>query len=267
MWNRAELKANARFALKNFYWLAFAVTIIINVLSVAVTRSTPQPDYEILAGDFEGVMEIISNNLIQFITMYAAIIVITAAVGIFITSPIYVGVRRFYMEATDGRAHISNILYGFKNRYFNVVKVSFIKTVIVAFCSILVFLIGYGIGIILLFAGMTEFSAVFISAGIIAACVTLIRKEIQFFFVDFLLAENPGIGWRDALQRSKEMTSGDKFAIFVLRLSFFGWILLGAIVCIIGALFVEPYIYETEEMLYRVKTGRTYINFKDGPEI
>jgi uncharacterized membrane protein len=68
--------------------------------------------------------------------------------------------------------------------------------------------------------------------------------------VPYILADNPNIGYRRAVELSKEMTRGHKFRIFVLDLSFIGWILLGIVVLFVGVLFVMPYIYATKAELY-----------------
>jgi uncharacterized membrane protein len=46
------------------------------------------------------------------------------------------------------------------------------------------------------------------------------------------------------------MTSGCKFDIFVLHLSFIGWCLLGVLALGVGILFVGPYIEATFAELY-----------------
>ena len=46
------------------------------------------------------------------------------------------------------------------------------------------------------------------------------------------------------------MTDGQKWEIFVLQLSFLGWILLGSLLCGIGLFFVEPYVQATYAELY-----------------
>jgi uncharacterized membrane protein len=46
------------------------------------------------------------------------------------------------------------------------------------------------------------------------------------------------------------MTHGHKFRMFVLDLSFLGWILLGLLALGIGVLFVQPYINATKAELY-----------------
>ena len=66
----------------------------------------------------------------------------------------------------------------------------------------------------------------------------------------FILAENPGIPANRAIQLSCDMTTGHKWEMFVLDLSFIGWYLLGALAFGIGIFFVNPYYHSTKAQLY-----------------
>lgn len=77
-----------------------------------------------------------------------------------------------------------------------------------------------------------------------------IVKLYAYGQVPFILSDNPVIGYRRAVQLSNHMTRGHKLRIFVLDLSFIGWILLGTLALFIGVLFVLPYIYATKAELY-----------------
>lgn len=47
--------------------------------------------------------------------------------------------------------------------------------------------------------------------------------------IPYILSENPGIDTKDAFALSKELMDGNKWAVFVLDLSFFGWAFLAAV--------------------------------------
>jgi len=68
--------------------------------------------------------------------------------------------------------------------------------------------------------------------------------------VPYILADNPNIGYKRALELSNKMTAGQKFDMFVLDLSFIGWYLLGILVLFVGVLFVMPYENATKGELY-----------------
>ena len=48
------------------------------------------------------------------------------------------------------------------------------------------------------------------------------------------------------------MMEGNKFRVFVLELSFIGWLILGTLLCGVGTIFVAPYIEATKAELYAV---------------
>lgn len=70
--------------------------------------------------------------------------------------------------------------------------------------------------------------------------------------VTCILADNPKIGYRRALELSQQMVEGHKMAIFIMDLSFIGWRILGVLACCIGTIFVQPYFHATEAELYLV---------------
>ena len=103
-------------------------------------------------------------------------------------------------------------------------------------------------------------SFLFIIPGII--------KSYEYYMVPYILSENPKISSKRAFEISKEMTDREKFDIFWLSLSFFGWYLLGSLTCGIGNLFVEPYIQATFAELYQVEREKAHSNgFSDFTEL
>jgi uncharacterized membrane protein len=68
--------------------------------------------------------------------------------------------------------------------------------------------------------------------------------------VPYILADNPDMGYKRAINLSKQMTKNEKLKIFVLDLSFLGWFILGGLLFGIGILFVQPYYDATNEELY-----------------
>lgn len=77
-----------------------------------------------------------------------------------------------------------------------------------------------------------------------------IIKAISYSQAMYILAENPGIGAREALMKSKEMMEGHKMEYFLLELSFIGWIILGAFTCGILYLWLIPYMSATMANFY-----------------
>ncbi len=76
-------------------------------------------------------------------------------------------------------------------------------------------------------------SLLFIVPGII--------KSYSYAMVPFLLAD-PDVQEEDVITRSRQMMDGHKWELFMLQLSFLGWILLGTFTLgILNFFFVTPY--------------------------
>jgi uncharacterized membrane protein len=77
-----------------------------------------------------------------------------------------------------------------------------------------------------------------------------IIKSIAYSQSFYIIAENPSVQVKDALKVSMKMTDGHKGEIFVLYLSFFGWMLLCILTLGIGFLWLVPYMTATLTNLY-----------------
>ncbi len=87
-------------------------------------------------------------------------------------------------------------------------------------------------------------SLLFVIPGIIAA------YRYRFAFLN--LCENPDIGIMDAIRMSKVQTAGYKWQLFVVDLSFLGWLILSACTAGILLIWVEPYICQTNIGCFQV---------------
>ena len=86
-----------------------------------------------------------------------------------------------------------------------------------------------------------------------------IVKAISYSMSYYVLAENPNMTAREALNVSKRITNGHKMDIFVLGLSFIPWILLVTVTCGIAAIYVVPYMQLTITNFYH--------EIKDQPQV
>ena len=86
--------------------------------------------------------------------------------------------------------------------------------------------------------------------GIVTLGIGTIVLNYVYAMVPYLLRDYPELGVREALRTSKQMMKGHKWDLFVLDLSFIGWILLGIMTAGIGLLWVEPYMETTRAAFY-----------------
>lgn len=85
-------------------------------------------------------------------------------------------------------------------------------------------------------------SLLFIVPGII--------KTYSYSMTLYIMIEDPNIGVMDAILKSREMMDGNKVDLFVLQLSFIGWVLLTMLTLGIGTLWLTPYYYTTITAFY-----------------
>lgn len=83
--------------------------------------------------------------------------------------------------------------------------------------------------------------------GIIAA--------YSYSMAPYILLEDPNCGGYEAIQRSKQLMNGHKLELFLLDLSFIGWIILSVFTLGIGMLWVPPYMYTARASFYRQLTA------------
>lgn len=80
---------------------------------------------------------------------------------------------------------------------------------------------------------ITLWSLLFIIPGII--------KSFSYAMTPFIMAENPDMTAKEAIEASKQMMDGHKGELFMLDLTFIGWEILAALTLNIGYIFLNPY--------------------------
>lgn len=90
-------------------------------------------------------------------------------------------------------------------------------------------------------------SLLFIIPGIVAS--------YSYAMTGYILAEHPELKAGEAIERSKQMMSGNRGRLFCLHLSFIGWSLLCALTLGIGNLWLTPYEKAATAAFYREVSG------------
>ena len=230
MWNRQQVKEQAKQIMKRNYWKMFVVTLIASTLTGEKTTI------------IERVQDFTSNNLSydsqpifyssNFELIFYSFISVASILGIlytiFIGNVIVVGNNGYFIKNHDENPGLGEIFSGFKGNYLNVVKIMFLMDLKTLLWLLLLIVPG-------------------------------VIKAYEYSMIPYLLAENPNLSADEAFSLSKQMTTEQKMDLFVLDLSFLGWIILGLICCGIGILFVLPYPEATR--------AEVYLNLKESVEI
>lgn len=104
--------------------------------------------------------------------------------------------------------------------------------------------------------GLNLFMGLFIWLWSLLLIVPGIIASYRYRLAPYLMAENPNLGIREAVNMSKELMAGHKWRLFCLELSFIGWGILSALTCGIGDLWLQPYISAATAAFYIDRTGR-----------
>lgn len=260
MINRSELKDRAKNVLRGNYWLCLAVSAIVGAINQIVPQFTFRLNLfkeSISLTDFIYSPEKAAMLSTGVAVLVLCMLLLNVAIGIFFFSPLNAGKNRFYIKAASGEGDIKSILDVFKSEsYINVVKTLFMRDLRLILWS-LCYIIPIAV-----FGALTVVREEF--AYLMPLClfgmIPMIMKHYSYYMTDYIIAENPGMNWRECIKTSEMMMKNVRFQTFVLELSFVGWALLGIICCGIGVLFVTPYIEATITQLYldRKRTVNAY---------
>ncbi|WP_130432325.1 DUF975 family protein [Cuneatibacter caecimuris] len=284
MWFRKDLKKDARAMLKHNYWRMVALCLLValfageanQMLSLVRAYVGARPEIEaeqeagtglhqktnsevvvdilkqlgyeeyqsagvsatqgVLAGIVNGIGQAgsflfgILNVINQFLfhDSVAAIFIILLGLLIrfiywcFVGNVLVVGKNRFFMETvTYEHAPVPRMLFIYRvNRAFKVAAAMFMR------------------GFFLLLWMLT------IVGGPI--------KYYTYYMIPYIVAENPDIDWKSAMALSKRMTSGHKWRMFLLDLSFIGWDILNAFTFgLLDLFYIVPYKNSVRAQLYQ----------------
>ena len=230
MWNRKQLKSNAKALMKRSYLMMFLASLMIMVLSgdfyttfieTNFSVNVPYQDITIQLPFYVDWLSpdkftwIVNNFLkVTFITSIISIIY-----TIFVANPLRIGKARFFILNREQEPSLKELFSIFDGQYLNIVKIAFITDVKIILWSLLLIIPG-------------------------------IVKSYEYSMIPYILAENPSLSTKEVFQRTYELTSNRKMDLFILDLSFFGWLFLCGLTMGIGLVFLQPYMDATQAEAY-----------------
>ncbi|MCR5040524.1 MAG: DUF975 family protein [Clostridia bacterium] len=91
---------------------------------------------------------------------------------------------------------------------------------------------------------------IFIGLWSLLFIVPGIVKSYAYSMAFYVKVDHPEYGWKQCLDESKRLTNGHKGELFVLDLSFIGWILVSCLLCGLGMFWVDPYMTAAKTNAY-----------------
>lgn len=154
--------------------------------------------------------------------------------GILIAGPLTVGMKiAFLKRARGGEISIDDTFSAFKSDFVGTMLLGLLTEIFVLLWSLL-----------------------FIIPGII--------KALAYSMAYYIKADHPEYTWKQCLDESQTMMKGHKMDLFLLNLSFIGWILLGGLACGIGIFWVNPYMEAAQANFYLSIKGDDFSTKGDG---
>ncbi len=153
----------------------------------------------------------LSDAVAQFATAAASIGSMLAIIQLVLGGAVELGHNRFYMMRIRGEDPKFPVLFSRFEIFGRAIGLSLFMTLFIVLWSMLL-----------------------VIPGIIAS--------YRYRMAPYLMAENPGMGIREAVNESKRRTEGFKWRWFCLDFSFIGWDLLCCLTLGIGFLWLNPYI-------------------------
>ena len=161
----------------------------------------------------------IPNLLVEINDESLAIAIIIPIITLVITGPLTIGQCKFFINlANRSTPKFSDLWYGFNN--------------------------------ILKAIGVTLLVGIIVSIGTILLIIPGIILSFMYSQVYYIMAENPEMSIIDCLKESSRIMKGHKMDLFVLELSFLGWVILMGITFGIAGLYVLPYYSATLTNFY-----------------
>ena len=231
-----DFRGIARESLRGKWYVAVAAGLVSMLLGgmafpglkINVNVSEPDLNFKISGKTIFSASDIINSNIAAFIlgalSFFIIAALVVAVIYYVIGAAVWVGYARFNLDLVDRReAKIKPVF-----SYFPYWKTNTITRLLIT---------------------------VYIFLWSLLLAIPDIVAGYSYAMTDFILAENPNITPREAIERSKAMMNGKRWKLFCLELSFTGWGILAFLTFGIGNLWLVPYRKAATAAFYREISG------------
>lgn len=100
-------------------------------------------------------------------------------------------------------------------------------------------------------------TAIFTALWSLLLVVPGIVKAYSYAMVYYIKADHPEYNWRQCIAESQAMMNGHKMDLFIMDLSFIGWMIVGSLCLGVGTLWVSAYMEAARAHFY--ESIQTYV--------
>lgn len=262
MWNRANLKANAKVAFKRNYWKCVLVALLMGLATgsansitstignttgstSAITDSIMMNDTEIEDNmsdyfteeelhEYDHADDIVDEVLPGGLTEAASTIFSTVAIAIIGILAVFVFILSIFVL---GPLEVGCCNF-FKSNAYEKAELDKLS-------------IGFKKNHYWKVVGTIFLRNLYTALWSLLLVIPGVIKSYEYRMITYILTDCPDMSRQDAFRISKEMMKGNKWKAFILDISFFGWALLATITCgFAGIFYTSPYISATNAELF-----------------
>ena len=141
--------------------------------------------------------------------------------SLLLSGPVAYGVSAMFLKQTrtGEKMDIGDIFNGFREDFSNTFLIGLMTTIFTMLWSLL-----------------------FIIPGIV--------KALSYSMAMYIKVDHPDYDWKQCIDESQRMMQGHKGELFVLNLSFIGWMIVGAFCAGIGGFWVNAYMQAATSQFY-----------------
>lgn len=300
--NAAYYRGLAREKLKKCYWVAVLVVLLAGLLGGATTASynfssstdlsssdintetIPMEDLswdslkQILIDELApavGGVEQLKVLLIILGVVVVLALLLSIGLSLFVGSPVALGMQKFFLNVMDEENCNVGVLFSYfkKGIYGKSIALRILHGLLLFLATLPTLVLTVGVvamAFVLTFVGeSTALLLAMMGLALLLIPVSLIAMvvEYQLYFATMILAEYPEMRAIDAIRNSRSLMKGNKWRLFCLHMSFMGWILLAALTCGVGMVFLSPYMFAADAAFYDDLTNRAAARNTEFPSL
>lgn len=218
--NASQLRLKARESLIGNYWPSVLVAFVAAIFGALVTTSgSVELNIEQEASELLGALPRIAVLYLAAMGSFAGVLSLASFI---LGGVVQLGYAQYLLKQQDREVNSIGDLFTQFDRFGQGFLQMFLRNLFTFLWSLL-----------------------FVIPGII--------KSLSYAMTPFIMAENPNLTAKEAINLSKQHMEGHKMELFCLGLSFIGWSLLSALTMGIGSIFLNPYINAAYAAFYRDK--------------
>lgn len=214
----SDIRRVARENLKGNYWPSVAVAFVAAIFGALITSASVSIDID-------------AEQLQRFPELFKKILILAGSVGgtlslvqLILGGTVQLGYAKYLLNQYNHASLDIKDLFSQFDRFKEGFLQHFLRTLYIFLWALL-----------------------FIIPGII--------KSLSYSMTPFIMAENPDMTAKEAIEASKQLMDGHKGELFMLGLTFFGWILLCVLTLGIGTFFLNPYMNAAYAAFYKNLTA------------